>query len=511
METIFNELINPTRKGFRVPTYPDIQRTALYNQLHTGVYPAAATAYMSLVRDVTFPLWARANAAGASQGNSAQFQQAEWYCSQQSSELFVGDTLTLDNSVMTLRTAATGDATRSGSLVGATAAQMFNGYPVMAVMPEVDSRPWFWIPAGWTFGVAVSLETTEATLGSATLIPTVVLEVRAGPQLILPNLACLLTPLSGTTMSGALAFAPQGGWPALGGVWVRPLSLSLKPSDNIVMSGPQLRVNIHTSSSSAISYSYSGMLMPTATFSGTYASGFQPLVNMAMNRSVATNSANLISTCCKVVGLSLRISNATKVMNIEGTTQCLRYYENAVTGLAAPPANNAAFIPEDRDFYRMAVGVYTAVRPSAEFESFADTRIELTSGTWICGLRLYSNMHVHYIKFDDPDTATPSLMAYELRQNLEFITNDVLLRPDFSPYSVAQLHDAIRKFAKAPVWRPGNAVQHYNLVDRQQAAVKAPASGGKGAKGKKKGPAQPAAKPKPKAAKPQAQKPQVKK
>lgn len=471
-EMMVREFLEPS-KGFRAPTYPDMQRTALYNQLHTGSYGTTTGGAIAVVRDSTFPMWGQLTLSFGSSGGALQAQQTSWHVPLTGSVIAAGETCVVDGSTIKLQDAVTGSAVQSYDMVGITAGMMNCGSPVLGIMPEVDSRPWFWIPKGWGLGLAISYRSEATSFGTSNVTPLVQLEFRGGPQVDYGSAQITMPVMTGAQMSSFITW-PSSLWQYYGsnGVWVRPRLISFESDTGLTAASPLVAFNLLTSSQPVINYTTgAGAAMPTALFSGTNASGFQPFVNLAVGRTWATGASALISMANKVVSTSLRISNATKVVNQEGTIEALRYYENATNTLSNPPASFASFIPEDRAFLRMAVGIRTAVRPSADFEFFQDNRIELTASTYFSAFILRTNQHINFMRFLDPDAASASTLAFELRQNLEFLTNDVLLRPTFSPHTVAELHAAVARFARMPIFSPNTGVQHYNLVERKVKAV----------------------------------------
>lgn len=509
MQKILSEFAAPSPSGLRLPTYPDLQRTALYPQVEQNTYGVnSGTAGMLLLRDATYPLWAVTGATYSSQPAvtvSQQAQQVTYTLGSIADNIAAGASEDVTIPVMRISRVSTGYAPASEESIGVpnTWNSMTAGTPVMAVMPDIDENGWLWVPSGWQVAYAFSLGFGALTL-SGDVVPVVTVEQRLGPELQLPNILTNMTAMSGPTLNST-AVLPSASFAAANrsGVFIRPISVNLinaiAASD--LAGTPNLTIVAVSCSTGLALTPGSGVNMATITGAGASVPGWQPLVNMASTRSAATSAGALVASACRVISTALRVTNATKVMNMEGTIQCVRYYENNVYSLALPPVSFTGFVPEDRGWFTMAAGVYTAVRPSAELERFEDTRLSYGGAAisgfpqlYIPALRLYKNQHIHYIKYSDPDTATASLMAYELKQNLEFVTNDVLLRPQICQYSLEDLHSAVRRFAGEKIWLPGSGVPHYNLVSRATTPGGNPAGKPKAAKPK----AKPKPKPKPK-------------
>lgn len=514
MQRILSELVAPSPTGLRLPTYPDLQKTALYPQVEQNTYGInSGSAGMLLLRDATFPLWALTGATNSSQPASnvtQQAQQVTYTLGSIADSVAAGASEDVTVPVMRMSRASTGPSAPSEGSIGVpnTWNAMTAGTPVMAVMPDIDEDGWLWVPNGWQVAYAFSLGLGSLLL-SGDVVPVVTVEQRLGPELQLPNITTNMSVMSGNTLNST-AVIPSAQFTAANrsGVFIRPVSVNLVNAIAVsnLAGSPNLTIVVVGCSTLLGLTAGSGATMGTITAVGPAVPGWQPLVNMAGTRSASTSAGAVVASACRVVSTALRVTNATKVVNIEGTIQCVRYYENNVYSLALPPVSFTGFVPEDRGWFTMAAGVYTAVRPSAELEIFMDTRLSYGGAAsfgfpqmYIPALRLYKNQHIHYIKYSDPDWAsgtavTPSLMAYELKQNLEFVTNDVLLRPQICQYSLEDMHSAVRRFAGEKIWLPGSGVPHYNLVSRATTPGGRPAGAPKAAKPK----AAPKPKPKPK-------------
>lgn len=492
--TILSEFQNPSKRGVRLPTYPDLQKTSIYSQVENGVYGVnTADAAISVIRDATFPLWAVVGTTGNSGATGAGFQQLSYEAAgplgtdENSRTVPLDGVWTIESSNFQVSSITGGVTTATEQRMGvAGVSNMYCGTPVIAVMPNIDEREWLYCPNGWAMGFGLSLGFAPDTLGAAQVIVRCTVEVRAGPEIEYADIQ--MTGISAASMTGAAT--NTAGWAKVAefnesgryGYYIRLKNVELKTvSGTAVYNNFKPAVSLWTFGVTAVTFTASANAkMPIVVGAGTVAAGFQPLVNMAINRSTSTSASALVAAANKVVSTALTLANATKVMNQEGTFNCLRYYENGVHGLTRPPKNFNGFNPEDRAFVRMAAGLRVAVRPSHEMEFFEDTRVTYGAGpigvdpVYWPALRLWKHQHVNLIRCEDPDTATVSQINYTLKQNLEFINNDVLLRPTYSEFEIEDLHKAVKAFCKAPIWISGD-VAHYNLVDRTVQGT--PASG----------------------------------
>lgn len=471
MQQILSEFHAPSRDGLRMPTYPDLQRTGLYPQLEEGTLSLTRNpTRVALIRDPTFPLWA--DMPGA-------FYAFGWsHVGPNLDELSVGpaDTEEISLTDFTLSDPFSGTVTATSTRPGMIGTFLSPPASVLAnVFPEIDERPWMWVPNGWTINVVGTFGSAPTITGS--LVDVIaVLEVRNSAEDALQDYELPLGdvdaahPKYGASMaSAALSSAARTG------VFVRLRSLRLLGgAAGVAVVGYSVRVALVATATNLGQVVTTGIseLLPTIGVApgGAPLAGFMPVVNLSQNRNQLTNAASIIAAAVKVVSTAIVFTNVTKVMNQEGTIQCCRFYQDSQYSLAVPPAAFSGFMPDDRAFLRMAAGVRTAVRPSSEFEMFQDYRVTYPTGFdargFFAASRLLKKMHIHYMLFADPDLATTSSIAFSLRQNLEFITNDVLLRPGISPFSISALHDAVRKFANQPIWAASGRPEHYNLVDR---------------------------------------------
>lgn len=477
MQSILREFQEPSKTGMRVPTYPDLQRTALYPQMEQGTFSVNhASSKLVLVRDATFPLWGTQHAA------AYLFYSQNWETGAQL-DLTIPNAdwsiLRLPYVLSEYQSGANTTATYRRFNVGGPWVGPVAGCPLVT-MPEVDDRPWLWIPPLATIVVGVSFGPSPTIVGSIDQA-AVFLECRTGPENEVPELGGSHNSFTGTAFS---VIVTRPSVLSATGCYVRPGRVEIKneAAGDLVLSQWRLEVTIGVSNTPTLAVSEPAPnvlgTLSQSTPLGSIPPVLLPMVNLSAQRSVTTNAATLVAAAAKVVSTALVVTNATKVMNQEGTINCCRIYEQGQNGssFAVLPESFAAFMPDDRAFYRMAAGVATAVRPSSEFERFQDYR-QLTSSpiestvNWAATMRLWRNQHIHVMLFVDQDLTTPSTMAYTLRQNLEFVTNDVLLRPAIASADIEDLHKAVRAFARAPVWRPAGTPAHYNLVSREVEAT----------------------------------------
>jgi len=361
-----------------------------------------------------------------------------------------------------------------------------------------DPQPWLWMPSNAVIAVGVTLG-TDLTAGSfgVRLELEYKTSVENKEDILAYNLSTIDTTNAASYSAVSIALASDAK-----GAWVRPAGVVLTSGAEATTLRYEARTRVILAvglgkTLPTFSNPSSGNL-PQINGLATAQTAFLPAVNLSAERSNATVASAVILAASRITGLSLRMENVTKVMNIEGTITCLRFYEKGRTSLSLPPVSMTGFNEFDRYFGRAAAGVYTAVRPGTTFDRLIPYRFDSALGTNLHAvpcLNLNMNDQLHLIRVTDADTSTPSGFACTLRLTLEFPTNDALLRPGVARDSIEALHKAVRAFAQMRPFQAATSATPTTLVDNRPI--------GRPRKGKK-GKAKPAEKPQ--APKPKAEK-----
>lgn len=498
-------------KGIRVPTFPDVQRTVLYGQVANvtvNTLSDRVDTRLALKRDVTFPLWGDT----VPSKTTPACYQALWRGStvpySTTGVIAANTRIPIDDlEFATSRGGGTEGPGYFGTPSGTASMVAGTSHAVLALLAD-DPKPWLWVPIGSTLIAGAGLGGPLAA-GSGQL--TVRLEIETKITLA-DNTDISVFNLTNVTPQRSHGYGTLAHNNVTDlGYWARPKTVVFTAVDPDTILAAEERASVTLAVFAGVftpTYSETNRL-PNVSGAPVGAAAFLPLVNLAAERTYATGSAGLIIAGSRITGLSMKMENVTKVMNMEGTLRCLRYYERQDLSLGAPPATFAGFSEFDRYFGKASTGLYTAVRPSGKFEDMLSYGYDValtTSGLTEhhpC-LRLDPEDQIHSMIISDADPATASGFAITLRLALEFVSNDALLRPDVSRYGLEQLHKAIRDFAMIRPFSAASGSTPLSLVDGAQLGKSKSKRKGK-KKGKKAKEQKEQPKPKPPAAKPKAE------
>lgn len=452
--------------GFRLPGELGTQRTALLPQSVRVPFAAQASRDLVLCRDSVFPLW------GESLSAQTECYQLAWMGDQKSAATgYAGaEYIQMDCSEVA--------AVWSGPS-GNQVTRFQNTYvaPVavpVAVFPEQDSMPWLFVPSQAQHVIGFNM--TVPITGSAKA--NITFERAISSEYPLSELTLFNFPVTAGAGSAAREDNLTVDIPsAARGCWVRckridwettaPTSFggAYQPMVVVAIVATGAAVTIATPTASADLPAISG---------GTSTSMFKPIVNLDSSRSSITASAPIISRANRVVGTSLEIINTTKMLDVDGYFTCATFPESGAFSIVAPPSDSSlsTILDSDKFTTRMANSVYTFVKPGREISQFQDSRFEFVGygGTASNTLampviNMYGVACYNLIRCVDVDGTSTTQLLLTLRSVIEFVTNDILLRPQYPQGTLVDTQMAVNTLRNTtPFWvtQPG---QVHKLVN----------------------------------------------
>lgn len=403
---------------------------------------------------------------------------------------------------------------------------------VAAVMPDIDSRPYIWVPS--TGSVVLGFSLGAALTGTFTAEVRVVFEVATGPNGIPSEQELefveLLAPLASTVglkISGTI-FNGRGRY----GCWVRPKRVVIRHASGAASGRaaaawtPYLTMAVFNLATGNIT------LGPTTTTGilpdidvpliDSAVAIYRPCLNLDSNRSQLTTAGSMISVSNRCIGSCLTIQNTTSVMNLEGDMLCVGFIDGTKGSIADPPGLPyiAQIDPREKLTCKLGATVTGFARPGSEIMRFQDSRFEYTNplgaSIYVSVMNLYKVMNYSMFSCRDEGLSTPTSLLLTLRLALEFHTTDVLLNPQFGRGTMNDLQIAVNRTHSMPPFRvlsvqngllqaqtnrqPRQGPRTNGGSRNQQVKPKEtkPKSGGKGGRGP---PPRPASAPKPAAKK----------
>lgn len=388
---------------------------------------------------------------------------------------------------------------------------------------DEDSAPWLWAPVGATVVVGTTLGVTVA--GTASV--QVELEVRFSTDIQSNDITVQgtnLTASAGTSVntfqvstvvsSSGAWFRPKAMVVTNWGTSAIPFTASWVPTVNLGVF-VNATLGAYTPGASA---AFSAI---TWTAVATPAANLLPLLGPYSSRSSTTAFNASISQAIKTIGCALSVQNTTALLNMEGQVVCARFLEGALSlGRLPTDSDLGRLLPVDKMTARMSSGLYSYVRPGPEFNHFRDGTfdpgvVSPGSSLYYPCMRLLQSMNWHLFRFTDFGTATTSTLLLELQISMEYVTADILLRPEYARGVIHDTEAAVILCERTPLFvprpRPVELVNEPRMtrqaVERMVASNAPKRRGRKAGKSPKDMPQAPA----PKAAKKKAQKSDVKK
>lgn len=386
-------------KPMRLPTFPNLERTAVAGTFATATIPVSSTVAGFAVRSATYPLWLQkfpnatnTNAAGAVVAQvitptfttnvpAITFDSTEWL-----------NTVTVSNTF--------DDTAR---VLGADAESVY-----------------LYMPTGVYFSVTITASAgTFNSLG-------ITIEVFDGTQNYVRNWENSPGSASYTLTDNTFG----------GGFWIRPLALSARCS---------------TACSIALDFGWTtgnSMSVPTGSFVGT------PLFPISSPPEFAVFPAlyqNVRQNACGVL-----FKNVTAVLEKEGTVRATRIPLDSFGALAAaqrlwtagwilsPPFLTSN--PVETYFGALENGLYTFTLPDSSSSVIRNCLTNwgsVTSNPTLYPVfRLDGFDYVNCFLFTDIDAARPTQLAVEVDSHVEFRTNSTLFTLGFSTISLEEYHRA---------------------------------------------------------------------
>lgn len=459
----------PSDSGPRVPAYPNIQRTSLVSPkyqrtIKLSVIPDSTSVDHVLVRDFLFPWWADQDlasnitwTAGWTSDNVGTDPTGATYPANQ---LIEGSGF-----MMTLLrgTGFTGSGLYTGASLTGQAPGAGVGIAPAAVMPEVDSEPWVWVPANTVVGLSVGFDGFTAGLPNPCNVDyTVTIQRRLSPD----GQASEVTSSKTQSVASTLVFGntwltnsllpPFPTAIAPKGAWMRVVSVSIRVSVPLPSVAFRFVVSMNVCTSSAVTAP--NPFGPILVASSPSQRFFYPVVNGFSVLNSVTGSARQVAQNNRLLGMTATFDNVTQVVSQEGTADCVRYYGVDNYCVVSPPASTEGFPSYQRAYLKATTGVHVVTAPDVRFDSFVDNFQPYVVGTNTLEsqpiMALYKRQALYLLRFSDADFATPTNYAVTLKVSFEFLTNDIMLRAEVPRGKLEALHQAVTTITTLNPFRP---------------------------------------------------------
>lgn len=487
MQTIIKELTRP-KLGFRVPEYPNPQKTVVVPLLESGTLKTTQVdTDVVLTRDPALPLWATTN-----EWNTAQ---VSYYANSSVNAGTFTDTNQISFTGFTFLSCNGGLVAQGANWFQVTAGVPMNPGTTQECKAVLGRFPgtgdieqvWTLAPVARGANANVALGVDLGGLGKITagaIDVEVTLAVRSsleshGATVFTTNAFTTITP---TGVGNQVAYGNLI-LTTVGPCWVTPIGMVLKffgaPEGPTTVVDFVPRLVIGTSNS--IAHSFTPATAGNNNFPrwnpGTFTSTnpspcVLPVFNAYSSLTALSDAALRAYRAIRVVGCALHISNTTKVINREGAVTAVRYMEgqgDSGNTVMRTPQSIGSFAITEKFVAPMERDIHTAMKADNGFVQISDATVRaLLSGPAVPCFDVYPNKHYHLLRFSDEDTATPTSLTYRLFMTLEFASTDPLLSPKISQLTMTATQSAVTQFAdlaKHPLFWSSGSNQSLSLAD----------------------------------------------
>lgn len=393
-------------RPIRIPTYPNLERTAVAHFSRNTTITSTSTnvAAVTLLRNPVYPVWAVFNPSSASM--SAYIQ------------------LTPPDTVEFGASPNNQSVELSGWTPGAPTGNGASSEYVKRFVVAADNaqRLGFWYPGGLAATLGITFASTQAISGEVDVLVY--------------------------STEWTLNSAASPSWEP----YTKTLSVVSSVATSVLEGSGfiiPLRLRIATAAGAGyinyvnVGYCSGGSL---GAPSGSMATGYYPLFDAT---EFANSAVPYVAT--RVTASSILCSNVTSVLNKEGTVLGARLSTRIGSPYSRDPTTVSSVNPEERYFGPLEVGAYAFTLSDAESETFQDCVYNAgttSNPVWKPFYRFQEVGYYTQLFFNDLDNTANTTMAVTLHQHLEFRTASSLFPLDYSSVPLEEYHRAQLVLAK---------------------------------------------------------------
>lgn len=480
MNSQYVQAITKPGQPIRLPNEVGGQRTSAMVQRLPLRMSVQGQRDLVMTRDPVFPLWA--DQALVTHYAYAVAWQSERFKSEEKIGSSSADSQAFRYPMLSVTDVSTASSMATSSRTRPSVIPFTDGVGAVLGVMEGDEQPWIYIPGGGNAIFMANFGAEAIPFTTSEMKVDIDVEFSQGPE--------VYRGVSNYSLSGTISSSVQSVYtsftPTLGatdkGFWARVVSLNVSVVGEFSFGGDwQPTVTIMSTTTTTLpaaaivsepgvmpSFSY-GPLTNTQVC-------FFPLVNLDLGRSALTNSSDQITRACRVTGMSVEFANTTAVLNVEGDALCTCFSESSKGTLLKPPdaSAQATILPVDKLQTRLGNTIYGYARPGREIAKFNDHSFEyrrLNNTLFRLGMaRFHKVASYSMFSFTDPAATTATSLLLNLTVAIEFVTADILLRPNFATGTMNDLQHAINMTHRVPVFRILEQQQTHRIVDRRPTA-----------------------------------------
>lgn len=424
MQSLFNSIVMPEfYRPVRVPTYPMVDRTSVVELKAPLAYqqPAASSKIM-VARQASLPLWTTFLSSNV-------HYQATWSSSGDDTGGRIG--LVAAPKLKSVHNGANSVASIS-RFVCATTSPYTATYPPVAT-DSVEQTDYIYIPPGFRFCVAFSYGNVSSVVtdGTVTVISS---------NGTTSNLA-----FNGGTIGDSSCVTPFIITGDADSSWWRPVAVSVTGVNFSTVTDPVLTFFVTNATAPTFVKSVTANTIGSVTLGGGVASAMMPLYTPP-----EAITAPFVFDDTRVSAVAIRVINATKIMNKEGSA----------LGARVPPSldpfsitrDSLALLPESEKTTIDVVsgnGFYTHLAPGPDYSDYkhyitkTNDPIAVEPPIQIPAYDLTSTAHAHVIFIADADQATPNSWEITVGVHLEFRAITQLFPTSLTTASLETYHRAV--------------------------------------------------------------------
>lgn len=331
----------------RFPSFPALERTATmgFSVPTTLPVPASTAVKVGLARQAAYPLWADQTFASLAYAASYATQKMG------PGTVSVNDEQATFNSVTSL---SSGNVLAGSTSVGVAGSTGDLKYVPLGWDEALGPLPFVYVPAGFTFAVALGTTTSFQTTS------TMQLEVErwVSPGETIPM------EFTGSTSAISCTIDISNGTNSVG-TWLRPKRVTYQKG--VASAYGCWGVCSFVVAAGSLTLTTSTTTMGTYTLTPASKVGFLPLVN-----PVEFSNSKLPWYATRTTAASVLITNVTQIQKKGGTVLAGRLSPNVVDMWSASQADVTNLHPAEKAFLPLETGFYTYAPPSTDMANFWD-------------------------------------------------------------------------------------------------------------------------------------------
>lgn len=437
----------------RFPSFPALERTAVMSFCQPTTLDTAVGRETKVVafRQAAFPIWVDRLF------NNDYAYGATWSSTLITDEIDITYQFPSGNLAWVNRQQISGQLGRNPTYSGTTA--MPNSYVPLGIDANTGSRPWLYVPAGFTYYLMCCFN--QSPLPAQSGYVEIMYEAWQTPGQVQT-----MQSVGRAWASDAETTINMTGI-ASTGMWIRPTGASVQFGPiGVPIAG--FTANIHIAVTSGVMTSFTNTPSGGSfTCSNINNYALWPAIDPA-----EFSNSRMPWYATRTTACGLLCSNVSQVLNKAGTVLAGRLSPNVVNAFSCTSADVNNLHPAEKAWLPLETGFYTYVPPSTDLQSFWDytaTSFQIVGPVVELPVFRLDNDAMYNVAYFTPG-AVAETMALTIDWHVEFRTSSALFQIGLCGMTLESLHQA--QLALSSVGFFFENPEHKSILNKVTAAVK---------------------------------------